>query len=515
MKVARSLLLLAVPLIIFALARVTLNAQGPFYLGWNSDPEYCYLLNSINILQGKTPGHTDHPGTTLQEFGAGVVAADWMLRAAAGNRESLEQSVLLHPESYLRHMNDALVALIGAALFWAALSILQSTGSLTAALITQASVFLFPNLILSLGRVSPEPLLFAVGFILLGLLAPVVFQRRDDRAVLAGVIVGFGLVTKVTFFPWILVGALFRGRRLIHFAIAFVLACFVLMLPIVSVLPRVAGWLFSIAIHSGHYGSGSVGLPAASEWLDHAKQFVYWHPVMPLLGGFYAAVLLGFVRARQTRTWAILAISLLAIGLQIVVTLKHFASHYTLPAMVLACGLNGFLFVSLRNLKMPRKKLYLIALAAAAIFAVGLIGSRIPVRNSLQSARDRGAEAQRLEQQRASHTQCVVIGYYRSSVPSFALNFGSEYSAWVHGSLLTKLYSDQVSYNRFGGGFWSYSRDPRLAKVRQMIEAGQCVWMEGSRATPTELDLPAELTLEPVHVEESEAIYRLTARAAR
>lgn len=46
---------------------------GPWGAYNRSDPEYCYLLNSLDLLTFHIPFHVDHPGTILQEFGAVIV----------------------------------------------------------------------------------------------------------------------------------------------------------------------------------------------------------------------------------------------------------------------------------------------------------------------------------------------------------------------------------------------------------------------------------------------------------
>ena len=507
---------MVVPTVVLVISVLLVNAQGPYYLGMNNDPEYCYLFNSLNILKLKMPGHTDHPGTTLQEFGALVVSADWLIRSAAGNRESVFTSVLSHPESYLRDTNYTLVVAIAGSLFWAGLAILRSTGSVIAALLAQSSLFLFPDLVVSLSRVSPEPLLIATGFTLLALIAPILYGEQRDRALLAGALVGFGLVTKVTFFPWIVVGLMFRGRSRILFAVSMALTGLILLFPIFPALPRVARWLVSLALHSEKYGSGPVGLPAMNQVLDHARKFFYFEPALGLLLAFYAAIIvaIGLVgnRRREPRvraTQIIVAVALSAILIQILITLKHFESRYTVPSLVLACGLNSLVFVSLSAHDVRPAMQRIAGLVALVIFGVGIVWTKNRVDQSMLQAHAHVLAADRLAQDRSEHPECFVIGYYRSSLPSFALNFGSEFSAGVHGALLSKLYSDQIAYNKFDGVFWSYSLGPRLAAVEQMLKEGRCVWMQGSPEPGPRLRLPKELTVVPFEVSGSEELYRL------
>ena len=81
--------------------------KGPYYLGENSDPEYVYLFNALNIAQFEAPRHTDHPGTTMQLLGATVIRGSYYF---AGG-DNLVEDVLSRPEHYLRLMNIVLILL--------------------------------------------------------------------------------------------------------------------------------------------------------------------------------------------------------------------------------------------------------------------------------------------------------------------------------------------------------------------------------------------------------------------
>jgi hypothetical protein len=72
------LAILVVPILLFCFPLILRSYHGPYYLGYNSDPAYAYLLNSLNILNGVPPGHTDHPGTTVQLLGAVGILIRWL-----------------------------------------------------------------------------------------------------------------------------------------------------------------------------------------------------------------------------------------------------------------------------------------------------------------------------------------------------------------------------------------------------------------------------------------------------
>ncbi len=480
------LALLIIPASLLLLYTWLADARGPFSLAANFDPEYPYLLNSLNILTGHPPTHlTFHPGTTLQELGAAVVYADWRIRF--GNRADIATAVLSNPETFLRDLNLVLVILIAAALWWAAFSLYRATNSIASAIILEASVFLFPNLIYSLSHMDPEPLLIAAGFALIAAVA-------SGRPILAGAVFGFGVVTKFTFLPWIAAAAVFKPRQAGRFFIAAAAAWIVFIFPVRTHLGSFFKSLFRLATHSERYGRGPVGLPHASVFAANLSDFVRVEPALIALVVLYAAILL--LNWRESPR--ILKIGMLILLIQIAATLKHYEPRYAVPAMIFACLMNA--------VALPRRGW--ITIAGATIFALGYLHTAVRLIEFSRQARAQRYEAAQLAAKRAELGDCTTIGYYRSSLPGFALNFASEYSGRiVHGPLLKNIYSDQIMYNKFGGGFWSYSMEPRLAAVESMLAHGQCVLMQGSPEGP--LNLPDQLALTPVMELKSEALYRL------
>lgn len=104
-------ILVAVILSIIFIAAWHLREHAtPFYLH-NADPEYCYFFNALNILQGKSPGHVDHPGTPLQMLGALVIRLASILTNDGHSSDSLVSNALDFPEFQLLAMNIALNAL--------------------------------------------------------------------------------------------------------------------------------------------------------------------------------------------------------------------------------------------------------------------------------------------------------------------------------------------------------------------------------------------------------------------
>ena len=515
-------LLLVVPLLLLILSVPLSESRGPYNLGSNSDPEYNYLLNSLSILTGHVPAHTDHPGTTLQEIGAVVLLGEWMCRTIGGNRVDLRTAVLSNPEAYLSGINLALLVLVCASMFWASVALYRSAKSVFPPLVFQCSFFLFYDLVVALVRVSPEPLLIATGFAMVAVLTPVLMGLRSDGALQAGMIFAFGLVTKVTFGPWIAVAALFRGiRRKAQFAGAAMLGLVIFLVPVIPRMPVILKWMMSIAIHSGRYGGGRVGLPSLAEVARHFLELGEVQPAILVLLPFYVLVLIALSVAPLKDTDPLLASTkrILKIGcaiivIQLVITLKHFSPRYMVPCLVFTALVNAFVAMALSRRVLAEMPRAVLGLMGAAIFVGGALGTSAMVLVHARKERDYQAAAEELARKRAEMKDCVTIGYYRSSLPGFALNFGNEYSAGVHGEVLKKIYPDLIMYNT---GFWDFTMNGRLEAVEQRLAKGQCVLMQGSpmpdgpSELPSELStLPSELSIRPVAVIGDQALYRLS-----
>src|SRR6266404_1244632 len=274
----RSCALLVLPVLLFLVGSLLTQAHGPYYLGSNLDPDYPYLLNSLNLLTFHFPAHTDHPGTTLQILGAVIALVQWLGSNIVVPWESLQHSVLSKPEDYLHFINAVLNAILALCVYMAGRKIYRMSGSFAAALVLQGGCFLFLQILLAMVRVAPEPLLVITGFLLATSLAIHIFrgyrktgsdesEHADIRdALLAGAIVAFGLVTKITFAPFVLFALLFKTTRAkLSFCVSMILTASVLLIPVYPHLPRMASWFVSLLLHKDRYGSGAVGIPSVGE----------------------------------------------------------------------------------------------------------------------------------------------------------------------------------------------------------------------------------------------------------
>lgn len=498
-------LLWVVPVLLFVFSTLTTSGRGPYYWRQNFDPEYCYLFNAVNLLTFEAPGHTDHPGTTLQELGAAVILVRWWAASLVSPWQPVDRAVLEQPEDYLHTINLVLNLLFCGLVAWAGLRVLRATGSPLPALAFQASFLLFDEVLLAQTRVSPEPLLMAVMAALAGVMAPLLFGGYGDAGrsgavnpVLAGAIFGFGLVTKITFLPVAVLAWLIpEWKARLRFAGGALLAAAVLLLPIYSQLPRVAGWLWSLVTHQERYGLGKEGAPPAAVLIDNAYRLYQEDPYLYLSAVFFAVVL-GLLLWRGDRIAGpgyrrlrrILLVSMLGVGLSVAMTVKHYASHYALPAMLLVPVIMAALVAGVESVRPPARPARRLAGGVlATTLALALLWTARPVPDwfiSLVSTRE---EHYALERFLGTMADCTVVGMYRCSRQEFALHFGNNAARNRRARLLTRLHPGAIHYQVFvkPARFENFSHEKQDATIARRLASGACVLLQGERESITRL----------------------------
>lgn len=514
----RSAWLLAVPLTLVILSGLLVDARGPYNLGLNHDPEYAYLLNSLNILLLHSPGLVQHPGTTAQVLGSAVIFGKWMGGSLLGTWVPLQKSVLQDPEAFLHAINFMFILLIAGAVFYAGLRMYRASCSLTAALVLQLSFFLFRELLTTLPRADPEPILIVVGFALMVPVISLLLAQEAEKvpnALAAGAVVGFGFVTKFTSIPYLAVAALLKGwKQWARFAAAFLITSFILLLPILDSLPVTVRWVGSLLTHSHPYGEGPSGLPSRAELSMNFKALYAAEPFFFYWLVYYAFVLLALQFGARKREHPLAAsvkrllwVGLGASILQVAMATKHFvAPRYLVPSLVIPGLLNAFLVLLYASPTFGGGLRIVLASCGAALFVANLWTSAHRLKAWTLEHRQYQEEVKQLDQRRQALGDCTVIGYYTTGAGQYPLALASDFSGGIHGKMLETLYSDLIFFD--GRNFLSFSLEPRQAQVRKMLNDGRCVLMEGWVLNPNP-KVPSGLALHQVAAGASEVIYKL------
>ena len=334
--------LLVLPLCSFLISEQVLKARGPYWVGSNFDPDYVYLLNSLNIVNHRSPEHVDHPGTPVQALGAAVIAT----LTTEDTAEGMTSQVLKDPEYYLGWISRALRGLNVLACWLAGVSVLYVTRRVELGLLGQAILGFSPQVIDQLVRVSPEPLLFSISTVLGSL---VILTVRDTAAMskpwlvaVLAILSGLGLASKFTFAPILLIPLLFltsHAARLMYLlgalgsAVAFTS-------PILSQYHKMFEWLWRLGLQTGQYGTGEATIIDRATFLTNVRDVLLFEPVFS--GLVAVGMTVYFVSRRHEGVHPdhkmkvmsrVLGAVLIAQVVQILLVAKHpWYSRYLIPA---------------------------------------------------------------------------------------------------------------------------------------------------------------------------------------
>lgn len=212
-RIGKMLLLIIFPLIILLCAIKLRLASGPFWLGINNDPSYVYLINFLNVLNNVSPSHTDHPGTTLQLLGAIVIK---FIHFKASFQDILT-AVINDSEFYLIRIYYVLLISYIASLIAVGLYAFSRTENILFSLLIQCVALLYLDtpsynthfyIMPIIANVFPEMLLITILNLYIILILKLYFDKQETgekfTSLLLGVVCSFGIVTKITFAPLII-----------------------------------------------------------------------------------------------------------------------------------------------------------------------------------------------------------------------------------------------------------------------------------------------------------------------
>lgn len=336
----RTWLAMAALPVVYVAVTFALRADAmPFWLWHNLDPDYFYLLNSLNILNLTTPGHVYHPGTTVQWLGALVLKAAYPFTTA----DDITGAALADPERHLRLIGSVIVALNGAALYGLGLAVLSVFRALGPALMAQSAPFLSMVVLKHALHVKPEALLVLATLTLaavtvLALRPGALERRRTALAIAFGVVAGFGVATKITAAPVFLLPLFLLGRvRPISIYGAAAALSFVLFtLPMAGSYDQFAAWITKVSVGSGAFGSGVATVIDAQRYpADVIKMFS-----RPILHVPFILALLALAHAGLRRRWKpevrALAGICMAQFAHVLVVAKQPSAVYLIPSIMLS-----------------------------------------------------------------------------------------------------------------------------------------------------------------------------------
>lgn len=470
--------LVIIPIIFVFTAAALKQARGPYWMGSNYDPDYAYLLNSLNLTQGHGIGHYDHPGTPVHILGALALGPSHLLRTHQFG--GLAKDVLQYPEFYLNAIsltflaiNTILVVVIGLAAY-------QLTKNIWLSSLAQSSPF-FSSIILnnSLVKVSAEPMLLTASLLLIWLSIMLLSHKQTPRygyfSLGFAFIVSLGIATKITFAPLAIMPLFILPnlKRKIIYLLEAILAFIFFTLPIVPIYPAFLSWVYRLYSHAGIHGAGAAAIFDRQAFFSNIKLFEpAFRPFLVALGLIGGLILMAMLSPSRKEIFQKIDFKLI-IGIMaaelvgIIMVGKHPGNHYFLPFIALA-GFLIFLVVRWLQTLGDEFKFSKITMVALLIF--------LTLRSYHQTATSTKAIYQNLvtdaKELSALYDRSVnefkdfaKIYYFRSSAEASALKFGDDYALGLYGQTLKKIYPDIFYYNIWAGDYHSWDDPTSLNEI--------------------------------------------------
>ncbi len=460
---------------------------GPFWLWSNLDPDYWYLLDSLNILNLNWPVHIAHPGTPLQVLGALLIKLSHPFSSA----DEITNLVLKDPEPYLHLIHMALMVINTLALGFIGLCGYLVFNDRLVIVLLQLGPFISKLNIKWMTHVAPEPLLISTvlvlsGVALLALRPRQLEQNSDTYAVLFGLIAGFGMATKITsigiyFLPVIL---LWNVRSIALYAIAGLISLFIFTLPAAGSYGDLIGHINNIAV--GSQTLGEVKKPFI-DWSEYPGQLVRISSRPAFFAVFFASLITIAYLAYHTRKRGerfpligkLLAGLCLVDVVQALIVAKHPSGHYMIPVLVMSTVGIALLYRQFVDLRVtrdlsPRPLQIFFTVACAAL----IVAQSMTMLKLDRQFKERTAVATGIDDSRFH--KCARIYFWSAASRSYALQLGSE--------MVGNPFSDQLEKLQPANDFWfeitsAEFRDWHGARdIHEIVQHYPCIFARGMYA---------------------------------
>ena len=109
----------------------------------------------------------------------------------------------------------------------------------------------------------------------------------------------------------------------------------------------------------------------------------------------------------------------------------------------------------------------------------------------------------------------ILVGYYRTSLPGYALAFGNYFAGGRYGPRLRELYPNVLFYDIWRGQFYSFVADVTDDEVTTLVRSGRTILLYGSPFVGGYEVYQDGLVTEPILIKGDKALYRLVGISRR
>jgi len=308
-------------------------------------------------------------------------------------------------------------------------------------------------------KVSPEPVLLMATAVLALLILKYYSQVKKvekNYALLFALAIGFGVATKATFLPLILIPLLLLESKMLRkrFLFYFVLFFILFTLPAVPQYPHMAKWFILLTTHTGTYGEGGLGIFNISQYLNNLVEIGYINPVLAVTL-LVSLLIIGSKLIKSSfktefkvnlsfRILTALATAQLA---AVFMVAKHYhANHYLVPELCMFATNWIFIYLYLKEkLTDAYRRVFvflpvLLLLIVTGIVTINKTYLQAANQGYILSNQDYNKMTYLLENEYKGYT-CAY--YYPTSInPYSALRWGNVYSRFQHTKELRQIYPD-------------------------------------------------------------------------
>lgn len=351
-KVISYILLLIIPFIIFFSSVQIKNAQGSYFQRNDYDPDYIYLINSLNLaqLKGYGVGNVDHPGTPVHAIGAMVI----LLKYNSGNKDlDMVSSVLFNPNEYTIAINRTLIFLISIALFFLGVVIFKLYGNIYMSLFFQLPFFISQMFTFHLTKVSADPFIMFIDLCLITAIFLYINKTDLSRGmqnlfiIIFSVLTGLGIAAKIIFIPVAIIPfMILKGgkQKLLYVVLSLIFFLFFVTPAFSSTnIAYFLYWIRKIVMHGGVYGTGNDEVLSYTTMSLNLQKMI---SNIPLFAAIYVLIFLSvftglFLKKKLNLTkdihYRLLAGIFIAMTIQILMVAKHYGvngERYLMPSFI-------------------------------------------------------------------------------------------------------------------------------------------------------------------------------------
>ncbi len=430
---------------------------------YGTDPESAYLFNGLNIAMLKSVGLYEHPGTTAHSFNAVVISVVHQFRH---NGTDLETDVITNSEFYIEALRSSYIILNALLLYLLGVTALALLKNIWLALSLQLVPFLSTTLVEEIStKIAPEQLLFSSSMLLIVIVLKYYTssnQKSKVFPVLFGFLCGFGLVSKFTFLPMLVIPfIILKGKWNKFIYIVTIIPSFIFFtLPAAPAYKLMIKWYLALGSHTGTYGQGEKGFINLQMYLQSLIELSIFNKALSIaiLSSLLLLLVILFssllkknsLKKEETRYVAALFTALAG---SVVMVAKHYHSnHYLFPALSMTTLVFVFIylwFFPVGRQEVANKRYKFIAPAMFAGFLL-LTLLNIPYLTLAY-------EGYRLSNKSTDETMARIENDYKGYVKTYyypgsfnemsQLRWGNVYARRYHTDALMKLYPEGLFYN--------------------------------------------------------------------